>query len=114
MVRISSVLAPRPTTPEVILSLFTELTNNALSAYSEPDPIPGVLGNQMNKTDKPHALSKLNFLVEEMDNKHVNILNKFRYPYRAGEEIKWMQERGVGGGPLWSGWSEKTSEEVTK
>lgn len=81
MVRISSVLAPRPTTlapislrTEVILSLFTELTNNALSAYSEPDPIPGVLGNQMNKTDKPHALSKLNFLVEEMDNKHVNIV----------------------------------------
>lgn len=35
----------------------------------------------MSKTDKPHALSKLNFLVEEMDNKHVNIVHKFRYPY---------------------------------
>lgn len=60
------------------------------------------LGNQMSKTDKPHALSKLNFLVEEMDNKHVNIVHKFRYPYCAGEEIKWMRERtGRGATLVW-------------
>lgn len=32
-----------------------------------------MLWNQKNKTDKAPALSKLNFLVGKMNNKHVNI-----------------------------------------
>lgn len=66
LVRISSVLAPRPATlaptslrTEVILSLFTKLTNDALSAYSEPDPIPGVMGNQMKRQISPMPSASL-------------------------------------------------------